>query len=217
MAFVLRRIHPRRTAEAAASLSQSKTRNGCASGTLALSQRTLSETAATVMKQLSDLPTREIILALLSYDPLTGVFTWRVNRRGHVKAGDVAGHTRPDGYVYVTIDGKRLYAHRLAYFIMTGTWPEDEIDHVNGDPSYNAWANLRAAFCVENRRNSRTKSNSRSGLKGIVYHKPTNKWHARITVDRKVVPLRYHNTPEEAHAAYCEAAARLHKQFARFK
>ena len=34
--------------------------------------------------------TTEELSSLLDYNPDTGVFTWRVSRRGHVKAGDVA-------------------------------------------------------------------------------------------------------------------------------
>jgi hypothetical protein len=43
------------------------------------------------------------------------------------------------------------------------------------------------------------------------------KWEARIMAFGQLHYLGYYEAPEEAHTAYCEAALRLHGDFARTK
>ncbi len=74
--------------------------------------------------------TVERLRALLDYDPLTGVFRWRVNR-GRVRAGAVAGHTKRDGYTEIIIDYRKRPAHTLAWFYVLGEYP-NMLDHING-------------------------------------------------------------------------------------
>lgn len=68
---------------------------------------------------------------LVSYDPETGIFTWLRNTR-QTKAGTVAGRPRKDG-IRIGLDGARYLAHVIAWFYMTGEWPEPEIDRLNGE------------------------------------------------------------------------------------
>ena len=58
---------------------------------------------------------------LLSYDPLTGVFHWRVKRK-RVFAGDIAGSITPIGYRMIAVAKKDYAAHNLAWLWMTGEW-----------------------------------------------------------------------------------------------
>jgi uncharacterized Fe-S cluster protein YjdI len=91
-----------------------------------------------------------------------------------------------------------------------------EVDHRDGDGLNNRRSNLRVASHAQNNWNKGPKSNSRSGLKGIWFHAATGKWRASIRANGKTTDLGLHTTPEEAHAAYQVAAARIHGQFARF-
>ena len=83
----------------------------------------------------------------LKYEPETGLFYW--TRGGCGRQRDRPAGCRAGRYVSLKVDGKTVLAHRLAWFIMTGVWPE-EIDHENGDGLDNRWSNLREVSRSEN-------------------------------------------------------------------
>lgn len=61
---------------------------------------------------------------LLSYDPATGVFVWRTQRKGKGKIGTRAGRIMAKtGYRNITVDGVQYFANRLAWFWVHGVWP----------------------------------------------------------------------------------------------
>ncbi|HEX5362374.1 MAG TPA: HNH endonuclease [Fluviicoccus sp.] len=153
-------------------------------------------------------PTR--LKELFHYDPITGSLTWRVSK-GRARAGSKAGSVRKDGYVQVRISGKFYYVHRIAWAIMTGSWPDHLVDHRNTNPSDNRWENLRAATITQNHANKY--GYSETGFKGVRPDK--KKWMARIGVNGKTRYIGSFDTPEEANAAYLEAATRNFGEYAR--
>ncbi|UGO56005.1 putative HNH endonuclease [Escherichia phage JLBYU40] len=88
--------------------------------------------------------TQDRLKELLDYDPLTGVFRWKVSR-GRVSKGSIAGTEVwvSDNYIRleIRIDGKRYKAHQLAFLYVYGYIPE-EIDHKDRNPLNNAIDNL---------------------------------------------------------------------------
>ena len=150
---------------------------------------------------------------LLHYDPETGVFTWRADRRGHrnIRAGDVAGHKTPKGYVVIGIGGKVYKAHRLAWLYLHGAWPAEDIDHRFGVSAGNGVGNLREATHAQNAHNQhRAQRNNRSGLLGASWYGRDGTWRAKIVVGGKQKHLGYFATPEAAHEFYLLAKAMLH-------
>jgi hypothetical protein len=157
--------------------------------------------------------TQDRLKALLTYDPLTGLFVRNVNK-GRAKKGDVAGCTISCGYVEIGIDGERYPAHRLAFLYMTGSFPEADGEHENRKRSDNRWENLRNATRVQNRYN--TVARSASGYKGVYLHKSSGRWNARIqTPNKKEKSLGYFSTPEAAFAVADAARKELHGEFYR--
>ena len=152
--------------------------------------------------------TRERVLELLDYDPETGIFRWRVDRK-KVKAGQVAGTITDSGYVRVCLDGILYMAHRLVWFLETGDWPADQLDHRDRNKVNNRFSNLREATDAENRQNMPPRSN-KTGLIGA--HKGSNsrRWTSSIKVQGKKHHLGYFDTPAEAAAAYVEAKKTYH-------
>lgn len=158
--------------------------------------------------------TAERLREVLHYDPETGVFTCRINRR-RARTGDIAGTLTKKGYVQIAIDGSLYLGHRLAWLYMTGEWPELDCDHEDTNKSNNRWSNLREATPTQNNANCRTRSHNVSGLKGVRYDKRRSRWWACLTANKKFVWLGYHPTPEAAHAAYVTAAKDYFGEFAR--
>lgn len=147
------------------------------------------------------------LLELLTYNPVTGHFHWRVSRK-NVAAGSRAGFA-DHKYRRISIDRKQYYEHRLAWFYIHGSWPSDKIDHRNPAFSDNRAANLRCATQTQNLINARRRSDNTSGYKGVSFFKPVKLWRARIYINKKEVSLGYFKTAHEAHLAYT-AAAKLH-------
>lgn len=157
--------------------------------------------------------TADEVRALLDYDPLTGVFRWRVDRGSRARSGQPTGCRSCKGAVVIRIMGKLYYAHRLAWLHAHGTWPPNEVDHINGDPTDNRLGNLRLATRMENTRNVKTHKDTASGLKGAYRQK--KKWSSRIYVAGRDIYLGTFDTAEQAAAAYDRAAAQHHGSFAR--
>lgn len=161
-------------------------------------------------------PDKETIISNLSYNINTGIIVWKKDRRtGKVKAGEVAGWDNGNGYRRIEINGQRAYAHHIAWLLLTGEWPADEIDHINGNPHDNRPCNLRQASRYENNRNTRTRKHNSCGIKGITYDARYGVWYARITLNKKRTHLGSFETSQAAYQAYCDAAKRMHGEFAR--
>lgn len=152
---------------------------------------------------------------LLDYEPKTGLFIWKFTRTNRIKIGSVAGSITEFGYRSIMICRRPYLAHRLAWFYMTGEWPKDQIDHINGDKDDNRYENLREATRSQNMRNrDKTKRNT-SGFKGVHFHSRSSRWRVQIGIGGKLKYVGQFRTIEEAHRAYKEAAAAFHGEFAR--
>lgn len=105
---------------------------------------------------------------------------------------------------------RTVFLHRLVFVLDS----EFDGDHKNGDSLDCRLSNLRQATRSQNNNNSRRPSNNKSGFKGVSLDKRTRRWRSEIKVNRKTTYLGSYPTPEEAHAAYMNAASRLQGEFA---
>lgn len=159
--------------------------------------------------------TAERLREVLNYNPETGVFIWKVCLAGRRKAGTIAGCKRIDNRIVIRIDGQLIMAHRLAWLYMTGQYPKNQIDHIDTDPTNNAFSNLREATESENRWNTKRRANNTSGQKGVSWCAERKKWVARICVYRKIISLGRFSKKQDAVMAYASAAKKYHGEFAR--
>jgi hypothetical protein len=136
-------------------------------------------------------PSPEHLRELFHYDPETGVITRRSD--GH----EVFAVRATRGYLQGNLSGQCLKAHRVAWAIVHGEWPEF-IDHINGDTRDNRLANLRDVTKAENARNAKLSKANLCGVAGVYHVKRTGRWAARIKVDGKSIWLGEYPSMDEA-------------------
>lgn len=149
------------------------------------------------------------------YDPLTGYFTYKVRTAQRIHVGDRAGTLSSDGYWSVRFNGKIHRAGRLAFYYMTGRWPDPEIDHKDGNPLNDAWDNLREATSSQQKMNTKKRRDNSSGIKGVSWNKLSNKWRADIMLNGKSKFLGHFDDIHQAEKAYLAAQSDLFGEFAR--
>ena len=135
---------------------------------------------------------------LLSYEPDSGLFIWRIDQ-GSAKAGSVAATKATNGYLVVMVDKKYQSLHRLAFAFMGREVP-DCVDHINGDRTDNRWKNLRAATAIENARNQRLHRTNSTGLPGVMWDQ-RSRWRAYGYLDGRYLALGRYKSLLDAAAA----------------
>lgn len=165
------------------------------------------------------LPSPEVLRQLLRYEPDTGKLFW-LPRGGNERftttwAGREAfTSTNGSGYKSGSVNRLGMLAHRVIWAMMTGAWPEGEIDHRDTDRQNNRWDNLRPADDAQNARNRNVRSDSRTNIKGVGRLK-SGRWQARIMVSGVSTCLGTFGCQTAASLEYAKASQRLHGDFAR--
>lgn len=160
----------------------------------------------------------ETLRKVLEYDQDTGLFTWIKNdiksNQWHSRfEGRVAGHRDAAGYVIINFESKSYKAHRIAWYFMTGGWPDKQIDHIDRIKDNNKWKNLRLASNQENQFNTIHQKNSITGVRGVGLNRITGRWYSRITHNGKTYWLGYCYSQEEAVERYEKKAKELFGNF----
>ena len=129
--------------------------------------------------------TQDQLKELLHYNPVSGDFVWSKHRRG-VKFGTVAGYINYSGYWLIRINDKNYRAHRLAFLYMNGSFPAQEVDHINGIRTDNSFLNLREIDRVGNMQNTKIYSTNTSNIMGVAFFKDRGRWRADININKKL-------------------------------
>ena len=137
--------------------------------------------------------TQDRLKEVLHYDPITGLFTWKVATARCIKVGEIAGCKHSSGYIHTKIDYKNYRAHRLAWLYVHGYMPENDLDHINQIRDDNRIVNLREVSKQCNARNCGNSKRNVSGVKGVSLSKAMNKWHAYIRAHGKRNHLGFYN------------------------
>lgn len=148
----------------------------------------------------------------LQYIPESGSLIWKISPSTHIPSGSIAGSLDGRGYRQVRFRGRNYLAHRVAWFLMTRSWPTKPIVHRNCNKSDNRWENLREATPTQNNANRFGQGNL---PKGVTLHRSSGKYQAQIKKCGKNYYLGLFDSVDDAADAYSEAAGRLFGEFAR--
>jgi hypothetical protein len=158
---------------------------------------------------------------LMKYDAETGVLTWlhrspimfvstiRSNTWNTRFAGKSAFTNISHGYYQGSIHGIKYQAHRVAWALYYGKWPDGEIDHINGIGTDNRIQNLREVTRADNCRNQKLHKGNMSGYSGIRWYPDMQRYRVQIGVSGTQTHLGVFVNLDDAIAARI-AAERLH-------
>ena len=117
----------------------------------------------------------EILRNTFDYDKETGILT-------HRKNGKPAFSTRQNtGHLHGGFMGKFYKAHRIAWALHYGYFPENDIDHINGIRDDNRIENLRDVTRSDNMMNAKKYSRNTSGKSGVSFN--GNMWRVQTKVN----------------------------------
>ncbi len=117
---------------------------------------------------MSRLVSFEEVFKFFSYEPTTGIVRWACDLSPRRTAGQAVSLKKQGSYITVILFGYGYKAHRIAWMLTYGQWPNHEIDHINGERWDNRIANLRDVSHQVNQMNQRC-------------HRAARRAHARIS------------------------------------
>ena len=140
----------------------------------------------------------------------TGKLTWKIRPRSHFETdfayntvnprqvGKIAGSISKNRYWTVGVRGlgfskKILYQHRIIYAMYHDIWPDETIDHFDGDSLNNCISNLRPASQALNSQNQKLRNTNKSGLPGVRWYDRYTAWHSEGTYNLIKYHLGYHS------------------------
>jgi hypothetical protein len=147
-----------------------------------------------------------------------GVLIWKKPSKFHKNViGKVAGSIQPNSsgkkYRAVSIGGRKYKCSHVVFCLANGRWPNDQVDHRDGNSLNDDPTNLREATPTQNAWNHKGRR-KRSGLPMGVKRMPNGRFQARIAVNKKKLSLGTFASADKASEAYRRARTEHFGEFA---
>lgn len=151
----------------------------------------------------TELATPEEIRKAFKCDPSTGQVYFNKIPKGRGYRPHLAGtlvQVRPDnnGRLRLNYRRRKYLVHRVIWCLVHQSWPDDMIDHINGDPQDNRIVNLRPVTNKLNCRNQKLRKNNKSGTMGVQWRKDRQQWIAVIASNGKRRSLGFFDELDDA-------------------
>jgi hypothetical protein len=169
--------------------------------------------------------TLESVKELVEYDAENGKLFWKARgakwfeqngRNGPEASARIWNSQFAGKECFISLDSKGYHKghilwksvakHRMIWFIETGKWPKDQIDHINGIITDNRFCNLREVDDAENKKNMPLRKDNKTGHVGLWWDEGRGKYQVRIKVDGKTKHLGRRESYDDAVALYRQAA-----------
>lgn len=130
-----------------------------------------------------------------SYDPDTGVIT---RLKGNFRNQPAFDSVQSAGYLQGSFEYQKFLAHRVAWVLYWGVWPDGEIDHENHDKHDNRISNLMLVSSQQNAQNKPITPRNTSGIKGVSWNRRDGKWQVIIGFNGKLHNMGQYKDIHEA-------------------
>jgi len=147
--------------------------------------------------------TAEYVRDHYNYDPVTGIVTYRKNRKFVLIGSEVgtrasAGMNGNNQYIRTKCKGKVYRLHNIIFLYVEGRLPEGQIDHIDGDKLNNRWDNLREVTQSENSRNRPYSQIGISGVPGVSWNSAREEWKVSVNGNGRRIHLGYFDDFDKA-------------------
>ncbi len=141
------------------------------------------------------------------YRTIVGYENYEVSNFGNVKNIKTNRVLKPGidghGYYHVILSMNNIKTTKKIHRLVAQTFLENPdnkhcVDHIDGNRLNNKLSNLRYATISENSQNAKLSLRNKSGIKGVIFNKVVNKWHARIMIDGISIHLGLFVNEEDA-------------------
>ena len=151
-------------------------------------------------------------LALHLFDYIDGVLYWKNPTHPKIEKGTKVGYKNDNGYVKVSIGGKKYLAHQIVYLMFKSVIPK-EIDHINRVREDNRIENLREVTRQQNMLN-RVDKKSKTGCKNVFLHEKLQKYEVSVSINGKRTYIGLFEDLEFADLVAQEARDKFHGEYA---
>lgn len=141
-----------------------------------------------------------------------GELYWKISPSEKIKIGSVVGAVNSHGYKVTKVNYKGYRVHRLIFLYHYGYMPKF-VDHIDCNKLNNRIENLRDVTQSQNLLNRKIFKCSKSGVKGVYWHKGKKRWTAGCSKDGQWYNLGTHNTKDEAIKAVREFREQNHGEY----
>lgn len=142
---------------------------------------------------------RSFIIDYDDYDKVKNAY-WGVNKNNYVYGG-------------IRRNGKKecIGIHRY----LVDEYSSNFIDHINGDRTDNRKINLRIVDSSQNAQNTPVRIDNKSGVTGVFWYEPHQKWISYININKKRISLGHYSNFVDAVKARYNAMIKYYGEYAR--
>ena len=116
------------------------------------------------------------------------------------EVGEPVRNVGGKGYLQAKVLGRNIRAHHIVWFLTHNRWPEQTLDHIDGNKLNNSPDNLRQVSSSQNKK-AYANTYGAVGYRGVSFRKAGGKYSAGASVDGKDVHIGYYDTAKEAAVA----------------
>lgn len=163
-------------------------------------------------------PTLDYLRRRILVDVDSGIVTWidatkhHANINGNEAGSPRGGSRNGKSYWHIKINGIAIKRSHIVFLFATGSWPKQQIDHINGNSLDDRLCNLREVTVTQNAWNHKTRAKKEKTPMGV-RKTASGRFQARIACNKEQIAIGVFDTEKEAHNAYLSKRKELFHEY----